>query len=64
MIRYPDAPKTLAHHLLLTPMASINILELGSQEEAAHSSLVYTVPFSRSLVCLPLLGWMHPLCGV
>lgn len=57
------ASKTLACHLLLTPMASINILELASQEEAVIAVLCILSP-SPDLFCLPSLGWMYPLCGV
>lgn len=56
MIRYPDAPKTLAHHLLLTPMASINILELGSQEEAAIAVLCILSPSPDLLSACPYLA--------
>lgn len=50
------APKTLAHHLLLTPMASINILELGSQEEAAITVLCILSPSPDLLSACPYLA--------
>lgn len=56
------APKTLAHHLLLTPMPSINILELmESQEEAAIAVLCILSPSPDLLSACPHLAGCH-LC--